>query len=104
MVRRVNGRPNWLLSIAAVAALAVAAPAFAQGQVKRTVVDTKGMPVEGAKVVIDLQGGARTAHFEAKTDKKGEFFQVGLPIGSYKISAEKDSAGSAPQTQNVRSS
>jgi tetratricopeptide (TPR) repeat protein len=91
------------MTCAVLAALAVAAPAFAQGQVKGTVVDSKGQPIEGVKVVIDLQGGARTAHFEAKTDKKGEFFQVGLPLGTYKITAEKDALGSAPATTNVRS-
>jgi tetratricopeptide (TPR) repeat protein len=103
MVRRFNGRPSWLTMFAVLAALAVAAPALAQGTVKGTVVDSGGKPVEGAKVVIELQGGARTAHFEAKTDKKGEFFQVGLPLGSYKLTAEKDAAGSAPATTNVRS-
>ena len=103
MVRQLNGRPSWPMMCAVLAVLAVAAPVFAQGQVKGTVVDPKGQPIEGAKVVIDLQGGARTAHFEAKTDKKGEFFQVGLPLGSYKITAEKDSVGSAPLTTNVRS-
>jgi len=85
------------------AALAFAAPAAAQGTIKGSVRDSKGQPVEGAKVIIDMQGGARTVHYENKTDKKGEFLQVGLPLGSYKVVAEKDALGSAPATTNVRS-
>ncbi len=102
MVRRFNGRPTWLMAFAVCAALALAAPAAAQGTVRGNVKDSKGQPVEGAKVTIDMQGNARKVHFEAKTDKKGEFFQVGVPIGVYQINAEKDGLGSAPATTNVR--
>jgi tetratricopeptide (TPR) repeat protein len=102
MIRRVNGRRSWLLAFAAVAALATALPAVAQstGLVKGVVKDDKGQPVDGAKVTIEFQEGVNRK-FEGKTDKKGEFLQIGLQPGSYKITAEKDKL-SAAQTVRIR--
>lgn len=102
MVRRFSGRPTWLTAFAVCAALALAAPAAAQGTVRGNVKDSAGQPVEGATVSIDMQGNARTVHFEAKTDRKGEFLQVGVPVGLYRITAEKGALGTAPATTNVR--
>ena len=67
----------------------VATPASAQtGQVKGKVVDAKGQPIEGAKVTI---ANADTAgrKLETKTNKKGEYIQIGLQPGQYTISVEK---------------
>ena len=79
------------LSLCAVAlALALAAaPAAAQtGQIKGKVVDAQGTPVVGAKVVIyNLQ---TNRPLETKTDKKGEYIQVGLAPGEYKLTVSKD--------------
>lgn len=104
MVRRLTGRPTWVLMFAVLVALALAAPVFAQqsGTVKGVVKDDTGQPVDGAKVVIDRTDGAGTTHFESKTNKKGEYLQVGLPSGGYKVMALKDKLGSAPMTFNVR--
>jgi tetratricopeptide (TPR) repeat protein len=103
MVRRTNGRPTWLSMLALVAGLAVATPALAQstGMVKGVVNDDKGQPVDGAKVSIEMNGGTGR-RYESKTNKKGEYIQIGLSGGSYKITAEKDKLGSAPVTVNVR--
>lgn len=103
MVRRINGRPIWLSMFAFVAALALAAPVAAQstGMIKGVVTDDKGQPVEGAKVFIEMQGGTGRK-YEGKTDKKGEFIQIGLGGGSYKVTAEKDRLGSSPVTVTVR--
>jgi hypothetical protein len=89
--------------LAVVAALAMATPAVAQstGMVKGVVNDDKGQPVEGAKVTIEMNGGTGR-RFESRTNKKGEYIQIGLTGGSYKITAEKDKLGSAPVTVNVR--
>lgn len=79
------------LSICAVAAALtlVAAPAAAQtGQVKGKVVDAQGTPVVGAKVTIYNVQTNRP--LETKTDKKGEYIQVGLSPGEYKITVAKD--------------
>jgi tetratricopeptide (TPR) repeat protein len=103
MVRRINGRPAWLAMLAIVAALAMAAPVAAQstGMVKGIVTDDKGQPVDGAKVTIEMTGGTGR-RFESKSNKKGEFIQIGLNSGAYKVTAEKDKLGSAPVTVNVR--
>jgi tetratricopeptide (TPR) repeat protein len=96
MVRRVNGRFLWLAG-AAVLALAIAAPAAAQstGMIKGVVKDASGQPVEGAKVNIDMTEGVNR-HFETKTNRKGEFVQIGLPSGRYSVAAEKDKLASQP--------
>jgi tetratricopeptide (TPR) repeat protein len=102
MVRRVNGRVPWLVACAAVFSLALASPALAQstGMVRGIVKDATGKPVEGAKVNIDAEGTNR--HFDTKSDKKGEFLQIGLPPGAYKVSAEKDKVLAAPAMVTVR--
>lgn len=90
MVRRLNGRRVGLFVCTLLTTLAIALPAAAQGGRLRGVVkDDKGQPVDGAKVTIDFQGGV-SRHFETKTDKSGEFIQVGLASGEYKIIAQKD--------------
>lgn len=69
----------------------IAVPASAQsGQVKGKVVDAKGQPVEGAVITIantEMSGRKLTT----KTNKKGEYIQIGLQPGKYVITAEKDS-------------
>jgi tetratricopeptide (TPR) repeat protein len=75
---------------AMVVGLAVlAVPASAQtGQMKGKVTGPDGKPVEGAKVV--LRQTDNNSKFELKTNKKGEYMQIGLPPGDYVISVEKD--------------
>lgn len=68
---------------------AFAMPAAAQtGSVRGKVTDADNKPVDGAKVTIQLVDN--NTKFEVKTNKKGEFMQIGLQPGQYKISAEKD--------------
>lgn len=101
MVRRVNGRPVWLVAFLMLVAVALAAPAFAQnGMVKGTVRDEKGATIDGAKVTINQVGGTGRK-FETKTDRKGEFIQIGLPSGAYAVSAEKEKLASVPANVNV---
>jgi len=67
-----------------------AADAQAQtGAARGKVLDEENKPIEGVKVEIDAQGGM-TRHFETKTNKKGEFTQVGLPPGIYRFTATKE--------------
>jgi len=102
MVRRLTGRLPWLVACAALFMLAIAPSVTAQstGMVRGVVKDASGKPVEGAKVSIDADGSNR--HFETKTDKKGEFVQIGLAPGAYKVTAEKDKVMSAPSPITVR--
>jgi tetratricopeptide (TPR) repeat protein len=67
----------------------LASPASAQsGQVKGKVVDAKGQPIEGAKVTIaNVETAGRK--LETKTNKKGEYIQIGLAPGHYQITVEK---------------
>lgn len=102
MVRPVNGRHLWLVACAALVAIAITLPAAAQstGMVRGVVKDAAGKTVEGAKVIVEAEGNNRK--FETKSDKKGEFVQIGLAPGSYKVTAEKDKQMSAPTPVNVR--
>src|SRR5262249_52459565 len=102
MVRRLNGRLLWLAGVALLA-LSIASPAAAQSSaiVKGAGKDAQGQHVDGAKVSSDTTEGV-SRHFETKSNKKGEFVQIGLPAGSYNVSAEKDKQGSAPVPTRVR--
>jgi len=86
-----------------VASIAVAAPAIAQstGMVKGKVVDASSQPVEGAKVVIEFAEGVNRKN-ETKTNKKGEFIQIGLFPGQYRVTASKDGVGSQTFEARVR--
>jgi tetratricopeptide (TPR) repeat protein len=88
MVRNRLGRYATGL-LAAALMLACATGAAAQtGMVKGKVTDAQGNPVEGAKVTI-TQKGSKSGR-ELKTNKKGEFVQLGVFPGDYTIAAEKD--------------
>jgi tetratricopeptide (TPR) repeat protein len=102
MVRGLNGRHGWVMACAALFALALTTPAAAQstGLVRGEVKDASGKPVEGAKVTIDAE--ATNRHFETKSDKKGQFQQIGLPPGNYRLTAEKDKVTSPVVPVNVR--
>jgi tetratricopeptide (TPR) repeat protein len=64
--------------------------AYAQtGAARGRVLDAQGQPIPDAKVVIEYTGGI-TRKFEVKTNKKGEFMQVGVQPGPYRLTASKD--------------
>ena len=68
---------------------ALAVPASAQtGMIKGKVVDAQNKPVEGAKVT--LQQVDTNSKFELRTKKNGEYMQIGMPPGNYKVTVEKD--------------
>jgi Flp pilus assembly protein TadD len=100
MVRRGVRRPAWLLAFVVLAAVAMAVPAFAQGgMVKGTVRDEAGAIIDGAKVTFLHTPSGRK--FESKSDKKGEFIQIGLPTGPYQVTAEKERLASMPAPVSV---
>ena len=83
-------RRTLTIAVLAVGLAFVAAPVTAQtGQVKGKVVDAKGEPIEGAKITLLNQQTNRT--LETKTNRRGEYIQVGLAPGKYRITAAKDS-------------
>lgn len=59
------------------------------GTARGKVLDAQGQPVAEAKVVIEFQGGI-TRKFEVKTNKKGEFMQVGMQPGPYRFTVSKE--------------
>ena len=77
----------------------VAVPASAQsGQVKGKVVDANNAPVEGAKIsIVNTEMSGRK--LETKTNKKGEYIQIGLQPGKYTITAEKEGLTSTHDVQ-----
>ncbi|RPJ60615.1 MAG: tetratricopeptide repeat protein [Acidobacteria bacterium] len=98
-----SGRRALLVALAVLVAVTMATPAWAQstGMCKGKVVDREGKPVEGAKVIISFKDGiSRT--YEVKSNKKGEFIQIGLPPGNYKVSAEKEKLGAQSFDVRVR--
>ena len=103
MICRSSGRHASALVCAGIFALGLALPALAQstGMVKGLVKDEKGQPVEGARITIEFAEGV-TRKQETKTNKKGEFVQIGLQSGTYKITAEKEGIGSQSFDARVR--
>ena len=101
MIRGLNGRLACVAG-AVLFALVVAQPAAAQstGLLKGTVKEASGQPVDSAKINIDMSEGVNR-HFETKSNKKGEFVQIGLPPGRYTVTAEKDKLTSPPSMTAV---
>ena len=90
------GKSKWSLAGLLVVLAAWAAPALAQssGMVKGKVVDSANQVVEGATVVIETKDGGNR-RFQVKTNKKGEYIQIGLQPGMWNITASKDNVGQA---------
>ena len=80
--------------------LTMTAAALAQSIVRGKVSDAQGKPVDGATVTFEAQQANRK--LQTKTDKNGEFLQVGLSSGAYKVTAAKDGVGSQTLDANVR--
>lgn len=81
-----------LTAVGLLAGFALLAPgsALAQtGGVRGKIVDTEGTPVADAQVLIEFQGGMNR-RYELKANEKGEYIQVGLKLGPYRITGSKD--------------
>lgn len=89
MVAALIGRRFIAICALVVGIAVLAAPASAQtGAVKGKVVDANNQPVDGAKITIAMTGGMNRK-YETKTNKKGEYIQIGLSTGPYEVTAEK---------------
>lgn len=84
-----NVRRSLAICVMMLGLAAYAVPAAAQsGQVRGKVVDAQGNPVEGATVSIqNTEISSRS--LQTKTNKKGEYIQIGLQPGRYKITVTK---------------
>jgi tetratricopeptide (TPR) repeat protein len=79
------------MTLAALAALVLAAPALAQYReyyIRGTVLDTQKQPIAG--VQIRLLDVSTSRSFDVKSDKQGAFKLAGLPHGVYQVSFEKE--------------
>ena len=77
-----------------------AVPALAQSVMRGKVVDGQGKPVPDATVLFEATDANRKT--QTKTDRNGEFLQVGLASGAYKVTASKDGVGTQTLNSNVR--
>jgi tetratricopeptide (TPR) repeat protein len=59
------------------------------GTARGKIMDDKGQPIADAVVTIEYQGGV-TRKYETKTNKKGEYTQVGIYPGVYKLTVNKE--------------
>ncbi len=99
-----SGRRLLMLVAAVLAAAIIASPAFAQttGMVKGKVLDQKGQPIEGAKITIESMDPGVNRSYTVNSNKKGEFAQIGVPPGQYKVTAEKERIGAQSFDVRVR--
>ncbi len=87
------GRRALILACAVLVTIVLTSPVAAQtGMVKGKIVDAKGQPVEAANVTIEFKDGINRS-YKVKSNKKGEYTQIGLAPGNYKITAEKEKVG-----------
>lgn len=63
-------------------------PASAAGTIKGKVVDVAGQPVPGVKIA--LHDATRGQKYDTKTDKKGNFFLMGIAPSVYRLKLEKE--------------
>lgn len=89
-------RTHLIRGVLALAVLFVmAGPAAAQSVIRGRVVDQGGKPVEGAVVAIEATESSRRA--QVKTNRNGEYMQIGLPSGRYNVTASKDNLKAVQQ-------
>jgi tetratricopeptide (TPR) repeat protein len=104
MVGRWNARFTRLVVAAVIAGAAAVMghPVYAQGGMARGVVrDDGGKPIEGVTVVIEPVGSSGR-RYEIKTNRSGEYFQIGLTSGAYTVTASMDALKTQPTSITVR--
>jgi len=93
MFRLISGRNLLVLGLVACAVFLFVSPGQAQtGALQGKVMDAAGKPLEKAVVVIEFTDGINRK-YEVKTNKKGEFIQIGLAPGGYKATASFEGLG-----------
>ena len=102
MFRLISGRNLFVLGLLACVVSLFATPGFAQtGALQGKVSDAAGNPLEKAQVVIEFTDGINRK-YEVKTNKKGEFIQIGLAPGNYKATASFEKMGEQSFPVRVR--
>ncbi|HUE86773.1 MAG TPA: tetratricopeptide repeat protein [Vicinamibacterales bacterium] len=88
MVRKLQ---TSVVALAIVFGVALVAEAQS-GQLRGKVIDTEGKPVPGAAILIEFADGVNRK-YNVKTDRRGEFIQIGLQPGNYNVTATVDKLG-----------
>src|SRR5262245_34733789 len=88
-----------VVAVAVLCAVTVA-PAVAQSVVRGKVTDAQGKPVPDATILFEATDANRKT--TTKTDKNGDFLQVGLASGGYSVTASKDNVGKQTLKLQVR--
>jgi tetratricopeptide (TPR) repeat protein len=102
MFRLISGRNLLVLGLLACAVFLFASPGLAQtGALQGKVTDAAGKPLEKSLVVIEYTDGINRK-YEVKTNKKGEFIQIGLAPGNYKATASFENLGNQSFPVRVR--
>jgi tetratricopeptide (TPR) repeat protein len=102
MFRLISGRNLLVLGLAVCAVFLFASPGQAQtGALQGKVSDAAGKPLEKAVVTIEFTDGINRK-YEVKTNKKGEFIQIGLAPGNYKATATFQGLGEQSFPVRVR--
>src|SRR3990170_1488150 len=75
----------WVVSLFCMLLALGAKPAAAQfGQMRGNIIGEDGQPA--ANIVISIDRQDIKGHYELKTDKNGNFFHAGLPLGTFTVS------------------
>jgi len=88
-----------LIAFAIVFGLASVAAAQS-GQLRGKVIDPEGKPVQGAEILIEFADGVNRK-YTVKTDRRGEFIQIGLQPGNYRVTATVDKLGAVTLPSRV---
>ena len=68
-----------------------ASPAFSQtGSLEGKVIGADGKPVGKDAAIVKILRTDIKGNYQVKTNKKGEYFHAGLPLGQYEVSVEID--------------
>ena len=90
------------VAVAAAIAMVAPAPALAQtGLIKGKVVDADNKPVPEVAVTVEFIDGVNRK-LATKSDKRGEFVQLGLPSGAYRVVATDPKLGTGGAEVRVR--
>lgn len=96
-----SGRGLVLLVVLAVLAWPSVAAAQMSARVRGVIMNVDGEPVEGATVTFTFQGGVNREQ-AATTNAEGEYMQMGLQSGPYRIVAAKDGVGERTEEITLR--
>ena len=80
---------NRPLNALAVLLISAALASAQTGGVRGKIVDEGGKPIDGVVVKIEFMGGMNLS-FDSKTNKRGEFMQIGLRPGQWKFTYTKE--------------